>query len=271
TVRTTTSFSATAGADRISPLTPARQRSAPVSAANAITWPSPVPTATRSAPTPVPPVSSSLVLVRQTCLPVLRSKAATSPSRPAAYSRPPPMPIPSPRRSFLPPPPTLAPHTLSIRTVGFSSFTSSAGFSTFFLSSFDLQALSTIMAASSSRENFFIGPLFLRTPLASSSGRLGRRRGGAFGRIFGARGRRAAEIANLEIEQIDVDPALVLADTGREIFAQRAGAIALGEQHVPADLGEARGEFSRLVDLERGQGIVVLGLGQLHARQAQAG
>ena len=64
---------------------------------------------------------------------------------------------------------------------------------------------------------------------------------------------------------------VVFRGTRREVFAQRTGAIALGEQHVTARVGEARREFAGLVDLERGERIVVFALRRLHARQAQAG
>ena len=56
----------------------------------------------------------------------------------------------------------------------------------------------------------------------------------------------------------------------REVFAQRAVAVALGEQYVAARVGDTRRELAGFVHLERGEGIVVLALRGLHARQAQA-
>ena len=64
---------------------------------------------------------------------------------------------------------------------------------------------------------------------------------------FSRRGRRrAAEVADLEVEQFGVDAPVVVAGARREIFAQRAVAVALGEQHVAARIGDARRELAGL-------------------------
>src|SRR6188768_1100485 len=112
------------------------------------------PSAEPTATTPVPPASRSLVSVRQICLPVLKLNAATSPSRPAAKILSPADARPSPRRNFLPPPPTLALQSFWMRTEGLLMSVSSAGLSTFL--SFESQALSANNAASRTRLNCFI-------------------------------------------------------------------------------------------------------------------
>ena len=250
TVRTMTSFSATAGAERISPFTSARQRSAPLAAASATTWPSAEPTATMSPPTPVPPASSSLVSTRHSCLPVFRSNAATSPSRPAANRRSSARGETQPQAQLL----AAAAHAGAPELLDCDRRVLDVG---------ELGRLVDLLvlriagrereqrAASSTRLRFFIRISVLR--------------------FFRDRRRRAAQVADLQIEQFGVDAARCLRAVRAARYSRSAPARSPLASSTSPRVSARRGANSpAFVDLERGERVVVFALRGLHARQAQA-